>query len=136
MSSSPRSANANFSTDCATPLASAASAAKRTPQDERHIVAPPKTRGGEFFAIDKAPFEAACKLGLNPAVAYLAVTRGAGRDNAASFWSVNAIEQHTGMSRPKAKAALQALIDCGLFKKERGGGRPRYRIGRSDEPQR
>jgi len=100
-----------------------------------NIVAPPKTRGGEFFAIDKAPFEAACKLGLNPAVAYLAVTRGAGRDNAASFWSVNAIEQHTGMSRPKAKAALQALIDCGLFKKERGGARPRYRIGRSDEPQ-
>jgi hypothetical protein len=102
--------------------------------DEK-VIAFPRARGGEFFAIDKAPFEAACKLGLNPAVAYLTVARGAGRDNAASFWSVNAIEEYSGISRPKANAAVQSLIDNGLLSKERGGKRPRYRINRSDEPQ-
>src|SRR4051812_33743620 len=85
-------------------------------------------RGGEFFAIDKRAFGAACEIGLNPAVAYLTITRGAGRDNAASFWSVNAIEEHTGISRPKANAAVQSLIDKGLLTKERGGKRPRYQI--------
>jgi hypothetical protein len=80
--------------------------------------------GGEFFAIDRRAFAAACELGLNPAVAYLTIARGAGRDNAASFWSVNAIEEHTGISRPKANAAVQTLIDHGLLSKERGGRRP------------
>jgi hypothetical protein len=103
--------------------------------DNADVIAFPKARGGEFFAVDKTRFDPACELGLNPAVAYLAVTRGAGRNHALSFWSVNAIEQHTGISRPKAKVALQALIDRGLFKKERGGARPRYRINRSVDPQ-
>ena len=40
---------------------------------------------GEFFAIDKRAFGATCEIGLNPAVAYLAIARGAGRDNAKSF---------------------------------------------------
>jgi hypothetical protein len=84
--------------------------------------------GGGFFAIDKRAFGTACELGLNPAVAYLTIARGAGRDNAASFWSVNAIEEYTGISRPKANAAVQLLIDNGVLRKERGGKRPRYQI--------
>jgi hypothetical protein len=84
--------------------------------------------GGEFFAIDRRAFGAACKIGLNPAITYITVARGAGRDNAASFWSVNAIEKHTGISRPKAKAAVQCLIDNGLLTKQREGTRPRYQI--------
>jgi hypothetical protein len=83
---------------------------------------------GEFFAIDKRAFGATCEIGLNPAVAYLAIARGAGRDNAKSFWSVNAIEEHTGMSRSKANAAIQLLTDYGLLTRERGGTRPLYEI--------
>ena len=97
------------------------------------VIAFPTARGGEFFAIDKRTFEGACELGLNPAVAYLTIARGAGRDNATSFWSVNAIEEHTGISRPKANAAIHLLIDRGLLTKERGGSRPLYRIVQGHE---
>ena len=100
---------------------------------DANVVALPKACGGEFFAIDKRTFEAACELGLNPAVAYLTIARGTGRDNAASFWSVNAIEEHTGISRPKAHAAIHLLIDRGLLTKERGGSRPLYRIVQGHE---
>lgn len=104
--------------------------------EDDNVIAFPETKsrgGGEFFAIDKRAFIASCELGLNPAVAYLTITRGAGRDNAASFWSVNAIEEHTGISRPKANAAVQLLIDKGLLTKERGGTRPRYQIVQGHE---
>src|SRR6516165_4670359 len=100
---------------------------------DANVVALPKACGGEFFAIDKRTFEAACELGLNPAVAYLTIARGTGRDNAASFWSVNAIEEHTGISRPKAHAAIRLLIDNGLLTKERGGTRRQCRIVRGQE---
>jgi hypothetical protein len=108
---------------------------KQCPADDNVIAFPDvKARGGgEFFAIDNRAFAEACELGLNPAVAYLTIARGAGRDNAASFWSVNAIEEHTGISRPKANAAVQLLIDNGLLTKERGGKRPRYRIVQGHE---
>jgi hypothetical protein len=46
---------------------------------------------------------------------------------------VNAIEEHTGISRPKANAAIHLLIDRGLLTKERGGSRPRYRIVQGHE---
>jgi hypothetical protein len=107
------------------------------PTSDDDVIAFPvaKARGGEFFAIDKNRFDVACKHGLNPAVAYLTIARGAGRDHATSFWSVNAIEQYAGISRPKANAAVQLLTDERLLKKERGGTRPSYRIVHSAKPQ-
>jgi hypothetical protein len=109
--------------------------APNNPFYDANVIAFSKARCGEFFGVDGRGFEAACGLGLNPAVAYLTVARGAGRDNAASFWSVNAIQEHTGISRPKAKAAVQSLINNGLLANERGGRRPCYRIAHSAEPQ-
>jgi hypothetical protein len=40
-----------------------------------------------FFRIDKRLWAAACDLGINPAVAYLALACGTGGDNRTTAWS-------------------------------------------------
>ncbi len=56
---------------------------------------------GRFFAIYKDQWPKVCALGLNPAVAYLVMACGTGRDNRRTVWSVNAIEKYSGVvSRP------------------------------------
>lgn len=65
---------------------------------------------------------------MNPAVAYLMLARGSGRDNATSSWSVHAIETHTGISRGRAAKALETLVAQGLIRVERSGTRPLYRL--------
>jgi hypothetical protein len=66
-------------------------------------------------------------LGLNPAVAYVTIARGAG-SRPESKWSVDSIERYTGISRPKAKLAVMTLVDNGLLVQERRGSRPLYGI--------
>jgi hypothetical protein len=83
--------------------------------------------GGEFFVVDRQTFMAACVLGLNPAIAYLTIARGAG-SRPTSAWSVDAIERYTGMSRPKAKIAVTTLIENRIITLERPGTRPLYGI--------
>ena len=98
--------------------------------DNANIISFPANRSnaaGEFFVVDRRSFSIACGLGLNPAVAYLTIARGAG-SRSKSAWSVDAIERHTGISRPKAKLAIQTLIDSGLMTLERPGTRPLYGI--------
>jgi hypothetical protein len=91
-----------------------------------------KGAGGEFFAPDRRALDAACRLGLNPLVAYLTITRGAG-SRRTSRWSVDAIERHTGMSRSKAKSAIKSLIEGGLLALAAGGTRPLYEIAAPHE---
>lgn len=98
--------------------------------DQAKIISFPvskNTAGGKFFVVDRRAFAAACRLGLNPAVAYLTVVRGAG-SRPKSLWSVDAIERYTGISRPKAKLAVTTLLDNGLLSLERAGTRPLYGI--------
>jgi len=83
---------------------------------------------GEFFAIDRRSFAAACKIGLNAGVIYLVIARGTGRDHSTSRWSVNAIERHSGISRPKAKVGIQLLIEDQLIIRRHGGTRPEYTV--------
>jgi hypothetical protein len=64
---------------------------------------------GDFFAIDRRVWAHVCNSGLNPAVAYLVMARGSGRDNRTTAWSVNAIEKYTGIGRPRAKIAIKTL---------------------------
>jgi hypothetical protein len=87
----------------------------------------PNTKTGEFFVINRRTFMAACALGLNPAIAYLTIRRGAG-SRRTSAWSVDAIERYTGISRPKAKIAVATLIENGFITLERSGTRPLYGI--------
>jgi hypothetical protein len=92
-----------------------------TPADdqERHA--------GEFFVVDRRSFSAACGLGLNPAVAYFTIARGAG-SRSKSLWSVDAIERYTGMSRSKAKLAINGLLEAGMLTREGAITRPVYSI--------
>lgn len=69
---------------------------------------------GDFFAIDHRAWQRACDLGLNAAITYLLLARGTLKDNRTTRWSVNATEGRTGISRPKAKVALETLIASGL----------------------
>jgi hypothetical protein len=95
---------------------------------------PAPSGDGEFFIVDRRAFAAACKLGLNPAVAYLTIARGAGCRRT-SLWSVDAIERRTGISRPKAKLAVNTVIENGLLTLERRGTRPVYGIVAAHELQ-
>lgn len=92
--------------------------------------------GGEFFTVDRRSFAAACTLGLNPAVAYLVLARGAG-SRKTSLWSVNAVERYTGISRSKAKVAIETLRDNHIITFKKGGTSPTYGIVPAHgEPQR
>jgi hypothetical protein len=81
-----------------------------------------------FFAIDRRAWARVCSLGMNPAIAYLVLTRGTGGDQRTTSWSVKAIETYTGISRPRAAAAIAALEDAGCLRVIQSGNRPRRLI--------
>jgi len=67
---------------------------------------------------------------MNMAIAYLVLCRGTGANNQTTSWSVNSIETHTGISRSRANAAIQKLIEYGFIEQTKSGKRPRYKIDR------
>jgi hypothetical protein len=81
-----------------------------------------------FFAIGTNEWTKACALGLNPAVAFLVLARGSGRDNMTTSWSADAVANHTGMSWRRAKAAIDALESENLASVTRGGARPSRKL--------
>jgi hypothetical protein len=85
-----------------------------------------KTRASDVFAIDRRAWAKVCSLGLNPSVTYLVMARGSGPDQRTVRWSVNAVEKRTGISRPRVKAAVAALIQTGCVRLVKGGKRPAY----------
>lgn len=93
------------------------------------------TGKGEFFAVGKPQFQAACELGLNPAVALLVLARGTGRDNATTTWSAEAVKEHSGITWRRGNAAIKALEDAKIVEQVKAGARPQRKIVRpaSDE---
>jgi len=90
-----------------------------------------KSNGAGFFAIDRQTWPCICNLGMNPAVAYLVLGCGSGRDNRISAWSVHAIETYTGVSRGRARTAIEALTRANFIKRlSMESGRPRYELRR------
>ena len=90
-------------------------------------------RGG-FFAIDRRAWALVCGaadelgLGMNAAVAYLALARGTGRDNRTTTWSVNAIEERF-LSRGRAQKAIDDLKTAGVVRQTGFGGKAtRYEL--------
>ena len=79
-----------------------------------------------FFSVDRGAFCCAAVGGLNSAIAHLLLARGTGPDNLTTQWSVNAIEQRTGISRPNAGKAVKDLLARGIWIKTRGGLHPIY----------
>ena len=105
-------------------------------QDQHHDVAgtpeAKKKRKG-FFALDMDQFERAGELGLEPAVAYLALMAGTDASNTASSWGIKAVSDTTGLTRHEAKRAVGALVRRGLASeleaaKTRARTKPRYRL--------
>jgi hypothetical protein len=84
------------------------------------------TKTAGFFSIDRGTFRCASVGGLNSAIAYIVMARGSGRDNRTAQWSINAIEQRTGISRPNAVKAVKDLLDRGIWKRTRDGKHPIY----------
>jgi hypothetical protein len=89
---------------------------------------PNKAGRGDFFAIDSRAWTKVCDLGIGKAVAYLVLANGTGADNRTTSWSVNAIEQYTGMPRGTAKQMIEILIQEELIRQDKGGKRPRYYV--------
>jgi len=83
-----------------------------------------------FFAIDRRTWAAACALGLNPAVTYLVLGAGTGRDNRSSAWSATAIHKYTGMAWQRGRPAIDTLLKASLVLLGEGHttGRPRYEL--------
>ena len=88
---------------------------------------------GNFFQVDRRVWLVVSRLGLNEAVCYLVLARGTGRDNRTSAWSVHSIERYTGISRIRARAALDNLMANGLINQIAEGARPRYRLQAAHE---
>ena len=83
---------------------------------------------GCFFAIDHRCWARVCDIGVNAATAYLVLARGTGRDQGQTAWSVSAIENYTGISRSRARIAIQALQQAGLISQIRTGNHPLYKM--------
>src|SRR5262245_9138645 len=81
-----------------------------------------------FFAVDVRSVHYACQHGVNAATAYIVMAAGTGGDNATTRWSVNAVETHTSISRPRASEAVKKLKQLKLVDEVRGGKHPHYRL--------
>jgi len=77
-----------------------------------------KGRGGNFLAIDRAAWERLWEVEtnnrLNLVTAYIVLLAGTGSDHQLSKWSTKACEQHAGMGKPRAKVAIDELIQHGF----------------------
>src|SRR5262249_54966851 len=59
---------------------------------------------------------------------YLVLARGSDWTNSLTFWSVQAIEKYTGISRGRAAAAIEALRQSRLIRSVGEKTRPSYEI--------
>lgn len=91
-------------------------------------------RGGRFFALEidvwAKLWEANATNRMNFVVAYLVLAAGTGIDHRLTKWSTKACERHTGMGKPRAKLAIDELIQAGLVELTDEATRefPQYRL--------
>jgi hypothetical protein len=81
-----------------------------------------------FFRIDKRLWAAVCELGMNPAVAYLALGCGTGGDNRTTAWSAKAVSEYAGIAWIRGKAAIKEIAKGGFIRRTKDGSRPRYEL--------
>lgn len=88
-----------------------------------------------FFAVGLDEWRQACEIGLNPAVAFLVLACGTGRDNQTTSWSANAVQEYGGIRWERGKPAIEQLIKAGLvtLADTATKARPRYKLKISDE---
>ena len=83
---------------------------------------------GNFFAVNRHMWGRVCDLGMNPAVAYLVLACGSDAANRFTNWSINAVETHTGISRGRAKTAVETLVRNQVVRRKKKGTLPRYQL--------
>jgi len=83
---------------------------------------------GDFYAIDRRTWALVCNQGMNPAVAYNVLAAFSRADNANTEASTNAIEKYTGISRSRARAAIDDLVASGFVKRTQVGTRPHHEL--------
>lgn len=81
-----------------------------------------------FFAIGKAQWAEACKLGMNPAIAFLVLARGTGGDNSTTSWSAEAVRKNTGIAWVRADDAIKVLEKNRLASRAPKTGRPSRKL--------
>lgn len=86
-----------------------------------------------FFAVGLAEWREACKLGLNPAVSFLILACGSGRDNETTSWSSTSVATYGGIAWVRAKPAIDLLIGAGLLTTSGPRTKPRYKLRISEE---
>ncbi|MGD0191591.1 MAG: hypothetical protein ABSD74_12690 [Rhizomicrobium sp.] len=78
-------------------------------------------RGGNFFVLDRevwaALWHARTKNRLNLVTAYLVLLAGTGADHRLTKWSAKACEDRAGMGKPRAKVAIDELIEAGFARR-------------------
>ena len=86
---------------------------------------------GDFFAVDLFIVKDIIDgLGLREACVYLVMATGTGRDNRSTNWSVNAVQNYTGISVRRAKDAVNNLCAKGWVKRLSTGTKkhPKYKL--------
>lgn len=86
---------------------------------------------GDFFAVDLFIVKDIIDdLGLREACVYLVMATGTGRDNRSTNWSVNAVQNYTGISVRIAKDAVNNLCAKGWVKRLSTGTKkhPKYKL--------
>jgi hypothetical protein len=90
----------------------------------------PERRRGEFFKVDSRNWREVTELGMNPAVAYLILANGTGRDNALTSWSTESVITYGGIGWKRAKEAIEILEQNGFILQTDSStvARPRYEL--------
>lgn len=93
-------------------------------------------RGSNFMVLDRAVMEeiwsAPSRNRMNLLGTFLVLLAGTGSDHALTKWSATACEEHLGIGRPRAKAAIEELIDLGVIRHSDASTapKPQYQIQR------
>jgi hypothetical protein len=91
-------------------------------------------RGSRFFALAPATWERLWQVEtvnrMNLVTAFLVLLAGTGSDHRLTKWSAKACEEHAGMGKPRAKRAIEELIDAGVIERTDASTSimPQYRL--------
>ena len=93
-----------------------------------------KGRGSGFFALGNDAWAKLLKTQttnrLNLIITYLVLLAGTGSDHRLTKWSAKAVEEYTGLGKPRAKHAIEELIAAKLVKHTPSSSRlsPQYEL--------
>jgi|GEM_PF-2028316 len=100
-----------------------------------------KGRGSNFCVIDKSEWKrlwtVPTKNRMNLVIAYIVLLVGTGNDHKLTKWSAKACEDHVGIGKPRAKKAIEELIESKFITHTEESKRlkPQYEICNPADPE-